>query len=80
MPIRMHLSSKLFCCFCPNFSQFEDTYRNLQSAFRLFDFMGDGYVAKVDFRRVLKEFGFDISAVDLDAFLARAGISCVQGE
>ncbi|GFR87562.1 EF-hand calcium-binding domain-containing protein 6 [Elysia marginata] len=57
----------------------EDTYRNLQSAFRLFDFMGDGYVAKIDFRRVLKEFGFDIPAVDLDAFLGRAGISVVQG-
>ncbi|GFO40259.1 EF-hand calcium-binding domain-containing protein 6 [Plakobranchus ocellatus] len=59
--------------------QFEETYRNLQSAFRLFDFMGDGYVARVDFRRVLREFGFDISAVDLDAFLARAGIGVVQG-
>ncbi|RUS75698.1 hypothetical protein EGW08_016540, partial [Elysia chlorotica] len=59
--------------------KFEDTYRNLQSAFRLFDFMGDGYVAKVDFRRVLKEFGYEICAVDLDTFLGKSGISVVQG-
>ncbi|XP_012942341.1 uncharacterized protein LOC101857081 [Aplysia californica] len=59
--------------------QFEETYRNLQSAFKLFDFMSDGYVARIDFRRVLREFGYDIAAVDLDAFLGRAGIGVVQG-
>ncbi|CAL1548942.1 unnamed protein product, partial [Lymnaea stagnalis] len=58
---------------------FEETFRNLHSAFRLFDFMNDGYIARIDFRRVLKEFGFEIAAIDLDAFLARAGISVVQG-
>lgn len=59
--------------------QFEETYRNLLSAFRLFDFMNDGYIARIDFRNVLKEFGYEITAIDLDAFLVRAGISVIQG-
>ncbi|KAH9489165.1 hypothetical protein Btru_052350 [Bulinus truncatus] len=59
--------------------KFEETYRNLEAAFKLFDFMNDGYIARIDFRRVLKEFGFDISAAELDTFLRGAGISVVQG-
>ncbi|XP_013070191.2 uncharacterized protein LOC106057515 [Biomphalaria glabrata] len=59
--------------------KFEETYRNLEAAFKLFDFMNDGYIARIDFRRVLKEFGFDINAIELDTFLKRAGIGVVQG-
>lgn len=61
------------------YSQFEETFRNLHSAFRLFDFMNDGYIAKIDFRRVLREFGFQIAAIDLDSFFKRIGISVIQG-
>lgn len=41
--------------------------------------MNDGYVARVDFRRILNEFGFNIDAIDLDSFLALSEISYTQG-
>ncbi|XP_059143902.1 EF-hand calcium-binding domain-containing protein 6-like isoform X2 [Physella acuta] len=59
--------------------KFEETYRNLMSAFKIFDLMNDGYVARVDFRRILNEFGFNIDAIDLDSFLALSEISYTQG-
>ena len=44
---------------------------NLTAAFEPFDILSDNFVSKVDFRRVLKEFGFPIAALDLETFLSR---------
>ncbi|XP_041352122.1 EF-hand calcium-binding domain-containing protein 6-like isoform X2 [Gigantopelta aegis] len=60
--------------------KFENAYHALLSAFKLFDSMGDGYIARVDFRQVLRQFGFNIAAVDLEHFLLRAGLTCIQGQ
>jgi Ca2+-binding EF-hand superfamily protein len=43
----------------------------MATAFDLFDYLSDGYISRVDFRRVLQEFGLNISVTDLDNFLAR---------
>jgi len=41
------------------------------TAFELFDYLSDGYISRVDFRKVLQEFGFNVSITDLDHFLSR---------
>ena len=41
------------------------------TAFQLFDFLNDGYISKIDFRRVLTEFGLSISPSELDYFLKK---------
>ena len=51
--------------------QFEESYNAMLAAFDLFDYLSDGYISRVDFRRVLQEFGLNISVTDLDNFLAR---------
>lgn len=51
--------------------QFEESYNAILTAFELFDHLSDGYISRVDFRRVLQEFGFNISISDLDHFLSR---------
>lgn len=53
--------------------QFEESYNAMLAAFDLFDYLSDGYISRVDFRRVLQEFGLNISVTDLDNFLARWG-------
>jgi len=48
------------------------------TAFELFDYLNDGYISRVDFRKVLQEFGFNVSITDLDHFLSRYVIITVQ--
>ncbi|XP_052088407.1 uncharacterized protein LOC127725466 isoform X9 [Mytilus californianus] len=50
--------------------RFEESYNAILTAFELFDHLSDGYISRVDFRRVLQEFGFNISITDLDHFLS----------
>ncbi|CAG2220170.1 unnamed protein product [Mytilus edulis] len=50
--------------------RFEESYNAILTAFELFDHLSDGYISRVDFRRVLQEFGFNISISDLDHFLS----------
>ncbi|XP_063405341.1 uncharacterized protein LOC134688497 isoform X6 [Mytilus trossulus] len=50
--------------------RFEESYNAILTAFELFDNLSDGYISRVDFRRVLQEFGFNISISDLDHFLS----------
>lgn len=45
--------------------QFETRYQSMLMAFKLFDLSHDGQVMRVDFRRVLAEFGFPLTAVGL---------------
>ncbi|XP_067947555.1 EF-hand calcium-binding domain-containing protein 6-like [Watersipora subatra] len=47
---------------------------NLEAAFKEFDILSDNFVSKVDFRRVLSQFGFPIGALDLETFLARTNL------
>lgn len=55
--------------------QFEETYQAMLTAFQLFDFLNDSFISKIDFRRVLMEFGFNIAPAELDHFLKRY-LSC----
>jgi len=43
----------------------------MKAAFQQFDELGDNFVAKVIFRKVLAEFGFPIGALSLDDFISR---------
>ncbi|XP_025099016.1 EF-hand calcium-binding domain-containing protein 6-like [Pomacea canaliculata] len=47
------------------FYKFETRYQSMLMAFKLFDLSHDGQVMRVDFRRVLAEFGFPLTAVGL---------------
>ncbi|XP_052088418.1 EF-hand calcium-binding domain-containing protein 6-like isoform X17 [Mytilus californianus] len=60
--------------------RFEESYNAILTAFELFDHLSDGYISRVDFRRVLQEFGFNISITDLDHFLSRASIRSIRGQ
>lgn len=60
--------------------RFEESYNAMFSAFDLFDYLSDGYISRVDFRRVLQEFGLNISVTDLDNFLARNGVRTIRGQ
>uniref|UniRef100_K1QIE8 EF-hand calcium-binding domain-containing protein 6 n=1 Tax=Magallana gigas TaxID=29159 RepID=K1QIE8_MAGGI len=60
--------------------EFEESYNAMLSAFDLFDYLSDGYISRVDFRRVLQEFGLNISVTDLDNFLARNGVRTIRGQ
>ncbi|XP_062588378.1 EF-hand calcium-binding domain-containing protein 6-like isoform X3 [Saccostrea cucullata] len=60
--------------------RFEESYNAMLAAFDLFDYLSDGYIARVDFRRVLQEFGLNISVTDLDNFLARHGVRTIRGQ
>ena len=60
----------IFNCLCLSF-QFEESYNALQTAFQLFDYMSDGYISRVDFRRCLQEFGFSVKMTEIDNFLTR---------
>ncbi|XP_061176941.1 EF-hand calcium-binding domain-containing protein 6-like [Saccostrea echinata] len=60
--------------------RFEESYNAMLAAFDLFDYLSDGYIARVDFRRVLQEFGLNISVTDLDNFLAGHGVRTIRGQ
>nr|XP_022293404.1 EF-hand calcium-binding domain-containing protein 6-like isoform X2 [Crassostrea virginica] len=60
--------------------RFEESYNAMLAAFDLFDYLSDGYISRVDFRRVLQEFGLNISVTDLDNFLARNGVRSIRGQ
>lgn len=60
--------------------RFEESYNAMLTAFELFDHLNDGYISRVDFRKVLQEFGFNISITDLDNFLSRASIRSIKGQ
>lgn len=60
--------------------EFEESYNAMFSAFDLLDYLSDGYISRVDFRRVLQEFGLNISVTDLDNFLARNGVRTIRGQ
>ena len=44
---------------------------NLTAAFEPFDILADNFVPKVEFRKVLSQFGFPIGALDLETFIKR---------
>ncbi|XP_060597062.1 EF-hand calcium-binding domain-containing protein 6-like isoform X4 [Ruditapes philippinarum] len=60
--------------------KFEESYQAMLTAFQLFDFLNDSYVSKIDFRRVLLEFGFFISPSELDHFLKKNGMRAIKGQ
>ncbi|XP_076466726.1 EF-hand calcium-binding domain-containing protein 6-like [Babylonia areolata] len=59
--------------------KFEEHYISLLLAFKLFDIHDDGHLMHIDFRRVMKEFGFPVSAVQLDLLIPRFGITMKHG-
>ncbi|XP_052243063.1 EF-hand calcium-binding domain-containing protein 6-like isoform X3 [Dreissena polymorpha] len=60
--------------------KFEETYQAMLTAFQLFDFLNDSFISKIDFRRVLMEFGFNIAPAELDHFLKRNGMRAIKGQ
>ncbi|XP_064628196.1 EF-hand calcium-binding domain-containing protein 6-like isoform X2 [Lineus longissimus] len=59
--------------------RFEEVYMAMLKTFELFDEQKDGYLCRGDFRKVLREFGFPISAMDLEGFMAKMALRSVQG-
>ncbi|ESO93361.1 hypothetical protein LOTGIDRAFT_232762 [Lottia gigantea] len=62
------------------YSKYEEPYSVMLEAFQLFDYLDDGLISKIDFRRVLKEFGFPIAATELEVFLRSVGVRTVRGQ
>ncbi|KAK7480725.1 hypothetical protein BaRGS_00027986, partial [Batillaria attramentaria] len=60
--------------------KFEGRYHNMCQAFKLFDISEDGYVMRIDFRRVLAEFGFPLTALELGHFVSSIGQSITHGQ
>ncbi|XP_033740340.1 EF-hand calcium-binding domain-containing protein 6-like isoform X2 [Pecten maximus] len=60
--------------------RFEESYNALLTACQLFDYLSDNYISRIDFRRCLQEFGFNVTVTELDNFLARIGIRSVRGQ
>ncbi|XP_013416722.1 EF-hand calcium-binding domain-containing protein 6 isoform X2 [Lingula anatina] len=60
--------------------QFEQNYTSLLLGCRLFDFLGDGHIARIDLKKVLHAFGFPISSIELESFLARCHVRTMQGQ
>ncbi|XP_060080227.1 uncharacterized protein LOC132559610 [Ylistrum balloti] len=60
--------------------RFEESYNAMLTACQLFDYLSDNYISRIDFRRCLQEFGFNVTVTDLDNFLARIGIRSVRGQ
>ena len=58
---------------CLHVCQFEEPYQALLLGMQCFDFMQDGHIARVDFQKVLAEFGFSVGAMDLEYFMSRWG-------
>lgn len=50
---------------------FEEPYRDMEQGFKCFDFLSDGFISRIDFKKVFEAFGFRISAMDFDTFLSR---------
>ncbi|KAL8573501.1 hypothetical protein ACOMHN_047772 [Nucella lapillus] len=59
--------------------KFEERHYSLINAFKLFDIHDDGHVMHIDFRRVLKEFGLPVTAIQLGLLVQRFGIIMKQG-
>ncbi|XP_021340302.1 EF-hand calcium-binding domain-containing protein 6-like isoform X3 [Mizuhopecten yessoensis] len=60
--------------------RFEESYNAMMTAFQLFDYLSDNYISRIDFRRCLQEFGFNVTVTELDNFLARIGIRSIRGQ
>ncbi len=52
--------------------QFDEPYNVFLMGCKCFDFLDDGFVSRIDFRQVLREFGLPTSAIDLEYFLSRS--------
>lgn len=63
-------------CLC---HKFEEKANNLTMAFKLFDIYENSSVMRIDFRRVLSEFGFPLSALQLPSFVNMIGQSITHG-
>ncbi|XP_074662957.1 uncharacterized protein LOC141915362 [Tubulanus polymorphus] len=59
--------------------KFEEGYNSMMKTFEYFDVVNEDLIPRIDFRRILREYGFPISATDLEGFLARIGLRAVQG-
>ncbi|KAL8619052.1 hypothetical protein ACOMHN_020750 [Nucella lapillus] len=59
--------------------KFEERYNSMVMAFRLFDLHNDGSVMRIDFRRVLREYGFSVTALLLGPLISRMGLSIKHG-
>ncbi|XP_064600141.1 EF-hand calcium-binding domain-containing protein 6-like isoform X2 [Liolophura sinensis] len=60
--------------------RFEEPYNLMLAAFQLFDHKKRGYVSKIDFRRVLLEFGYNVPLTELDVFFMRCNLQLIKGE
>ncbi|XP_069136639.1 EF-hand calcium-binding domain-containing protein 6-like isoform X4 [Argopecten irradians] len=60
--------------------RFEESYNALLTACQLFDYLSDNYISRIDFRRCLQEFGFNVTVTELDNFLARIGVRSIRGQ
>lgn len=71
---------KFDCAFDSLSYKFEQRYKNMLQAFKLFDISEDGYVMRIDFRRVLAEFGFPLTAIQLGNFINCIGQIITHGQ
>ncbi|CAH1800191.1 unnamed protein product [Owenia fusiformis] len=60
--------------------KFEEPYNAMMMAFQQFDIQKDGLVSRIDFRRILKEFGFPLAATELEYFLSKCGQRSIRGQ
>jgi Ca2+-binding EF-hand superfamily protein len=51
--------------------EFEEWYNALELGLQCFDFLADGYICRVDLKRVLDEFKLPIGAMELELFLSK---------
>ncbi|XP_070191143.1 EF-hand calcium-binding domain-containing protein 6-like isoform X2 [Littorina saxatilis] len=59
--------------------KFDEKYIWMNMAFKLFDIQEDGCVMRIDFRRVLAEFGFPVTALQLSPLVSRFGMCITHG-
>ncbi|XP_076445077.1 EF-hand calcium-binding domain-containing protein 6-like isoform X2 [Babylonia areolata] len=59
--------------------KFEEQYNNMMSAFKLFDIHNDGSIMRIDFRRVLREYGFPVTALQLRPLIQQLGLNINHG-
>ena len=57
-----------------NLLQFEEPFTSIIKGLQCFDFLGDGYIARIDFKKVLEEFKFPVQATELENFMTRYNI------
>ena len=51
--------------------QLEEPFNSMLQGLQCFDFLGDGYIARIDFKRVLEEFKLPVQAIELESFMSR---------